>query len=346
MLWCGPSDMSEAKMRIAARFNGPPDSGHGGVACGVFAGALDGRAASVRLLSPPPLETEFELRVSDTEVIVATGGQKVAQVRALPEGFEVMALPLLSSAELQEAHRDWIERVVQRHAFPTCFGCGPSRPDRDGLEQFAGYVDGPDVCGIEWTPDASLQGSEGAVADWVVWAAVDCPSGGAVFRLVPDGMAMVLGELAVRIDELPAVGTTYQIVAKASGREGRRCAARFRWPPARHRPRDVDRGARPVRSVTAPRRPSGSIRRGRLPADHQPDAPANSHASTSPERFGLTQRPCGGVHLDSVGHAARAWSGRQSARCEVLDGSRFRRNLSDHCGYLTRLVSEAGGGSG
>lgn len=214
--------VSEAKMRIAARFNGPPDSGHGGVACGVFAGAVDGRAASVRLLSPPPLETEFESRVSDKDVIVATGGQNVAQVRALPEGFEVMALPLLSSAELHEAHRDWIEHVVKRHAFPTCFGCGPSRPDRDGLELFAGYVDGPDVSGIEWTPDASLQGSGGAVADWVVWAAVDCPSGGAVFRLVPDGMTMLLGELAVRIDELPAVGTTYQIVAKASGREGRR----------------------------------------------------------------------------------------------------------------------------
>lgn len=80
-------------MRLAARFNGPPDSGHGGVGCGVFAGAVDGRAASVRLLSPPPLETEFKSRVSHKDVIVAIGGQNVERVRALPEGFEVMALP-------------------------------------------------------------------------------------------------------------------------------------------------------------------------------------------------------------------------------------------------------------
>lgn len=45
---------------ISRRFCGPPNSGNGGYVCGRIARHIPG-AATVRLLSPPPLETELRI---------------------------------------------------------------------------------------------------------------------------------------------------------------------------------------------------------------------------------------------------------------------------------------------
>jgi len=209
-------------MHIPSRFNGPPDSAHGGVACGMFAAAVDSRRAAVRLLKPPPLEVNFTVQRDDDRATVVGPDGPTAVVRSLPDEFVIEPFPWLEPADVQAAEQDWIERVQPRHVFPTCFGCGHERPDRDGLALFAGEVLDGGCCVAAWTPDASLADATGAIPDWVVWAALDCPSGAPVLGTVADDTVIVLGEMAVHVSQSPRVGETYEVVGRNGGRDGRR----------------------------------------------------------------------------------------------------------------------------
>ena len=215
------TDGPDQTLRIDRRFNGPPDSAHGGVACGVFAGAVDSRAATVRLLAPPPMDTDFTIS-REGEVVTVTGpAGPVAEVRSAPPA-EIEPLPWLSDGEVDRSRSTWDEILrAAGHPFPTCFGCGGERPDGDGLELFAGLLPGTDISGAWWEPDESIA-TAGLVDDWAVWAAADCPSGGVVIPLLDDGQLMMLGQLQVWIHQSPEVGCRYQVVARSQGRKGRR----------------------------------------------------------------------------------------------------------------------------
>ena len=70
--------MSE-QVVIARRFNGPPDSAHGGYACAVAAQFLDW-SAEVTLRRPPPLEQPLEVqRDDDGSVSLLEGDALVMQ---------------------------------------------------------------------------------------------------------------------------------------------------------------------------------------------------------------------------------------------------------------------------
>lgn len=208
-------------MRIEGRFNGPPDSAHGGVACGVFAAAVDPRAATVRLLAPPPMDTDFTSVTDGGIVTISAPAGPVAEVRSASRPL-IEPLPWLGAEEVDSARAVWEEMVRSvGHAFPTCFGCGGERPDRDGLELFAGVIPGRDMSAAWWVPDESIA-TEGVVDDWAVWAAVDCPSGGAVLPFLAKGQLMLLGQLSVWIHRSPEVGERYQVVGRCLGRDGRR----------------------------------------------------------------------------------------------------------------------------
>lgn len=208
-------------MRIDGRFNGPPDSAHGGVACGVFAEAADPLAANVRLMAPPPLDTDLTVETDGTVVTVSGPAGKVAEVRAVAP-CDVEPFRWLGAGEVDGARNAWDQQVaVQEHPFPRCFGCGPGRPEGDGLELFAGVVPGTNMSAAWWTPDESIA-TDGVVDDWAVWAAVDCPSGGAVLPDLDEGQLMLLGQLSVWVHESPEVGARYQVIGRSLGRDGRR----------------------------------------------------------------------------------------------------------------------------
>ena len=58
-----------SQITIHRRFNGPPDSGHGGYVCGVIADLI-GPCAEVTLRSPPPLDLPLRVeRIESGEVI-------------------------------------------------------------------------------------------------------------------------------------------------------------------------------------------------------------------------------------------------------------------------------------
>lgn len=185
--------MQVEHFEIAQRFRGPPRSGNGGYVAGRVAAAL-GRTAAVRLKAPPPLQTLLKLESGDGLVRLLDGDKLIAEGRTATLELQPPPAPSLQQAEAAVP----AFRGFRSHIFPGCFVCGPEREQADGLRIFPGALDGSEVVAAPWTPDASLGDESGGVKHEFLWAALDCTSAFAVMDL-PDGLAIVLGELAVDI---------------------------------------------------------------------------------------------------------------------------------------------------
>jgi hypothetical protein len=72
-----------------------------------------------------------------------------------------------------------------------------------------------------WEPDASLATADGRVASEFIWAALDCPSAFALLP-IPEGSAIVLGELCATVEGEIAVGETAVVSAWPIAQQGRR----------------------------------------------------------------------------------------------------------------------------
>ncbi|MBT8038830.1 MAG: hypothetical protein HKO85_08345 [Xanthomonadales bacterium] len=204
--------------RIPARFNGPPDSGNGGYSCGVLASAIEG-PARVRLHRPPPLDRDLDLRASDDGVALFDGETRIASGAAAPLELDIPCAPSLDQA--RQATRRY--PCYQGHVFPTCFVCGPGRPDDDGLNLFPGPVDDWSLLACPWQPARDLLAADGTVLPEIVWAALDCPGYFACLGEHP--RPAVLGELQVQ-RFAPVPGAEELVVyAWPLGREGRKCFA-------------------------------------------------------------------------------------------------------------------------
>ena len=139
------------EVTIASRFNGPPDSGHGGYVSGLVAGLVGG-PARVRLHRPPPLGRRLLARRDGEGVTVFDGDAVVATGAA--DRVELAVPAPVAFAEAELAARGY--PGFRDHAFSRCFGCGPDRAPGDGLRIFPGPVAGRDVVAAPWIPDASL----------------------------------------------------------------------------------------------------------------------------------------------------------------------------------------------
>ncbi len=205
-------------MIIESRFNGPPASGHGGVAAGRMAELVDARAAVVRLLAPIPLRTPLEPgATADGALRVSAGADPVATVRRLPGALDVGRFAPLPADVIRRAELDWLSAADGVHPFPTCFACGPDRPQRDGLGLRPGPVPDAGVHATRWSPPGT-----GEVPAWLVWAALDCGSAGPVIAAAPRGASVVTGELAVEISGPVTGGTGYSLLSRPVRRSGRK----------------------------------------------------------------------------------------------------------------------------
>lgn len=202
-------------LTIQSLFNGPPNSAHGGVAAGHMAALVDSDRAIVRFHSPPPLEEALvNVRRTTGTVDVFAGIRRVATVSPTAN-VDIEAFDAIDPMAVAVAESRWLEHSDGHHPFPTCFGCGPTRLDGLGLEP--GKVPGTSVHATFWTPDV-----DGPVPSWLVWAALDCPSGGPAISLLPKGSPVVTGELAVEICQPLNGRTQYQILSRCTGRSGRK----------------------------------------------------------------------------------------------------------------------------
>jgi hypothetical protein len=118
---------------------------------------------------------------------------------------------------------------LRQHPFPTCFVCGTSREEGDGLRIFPGRTGaGPsgDLVAATWTPHPSLNEDWHTYVDEhprasvaTTWASLDCIGGWAgdlTERL------MVLGRMTARIDDLPVIGEQHVVVGEGRGQDGRK----------------------------------------------------------------------------------------------------------------------------
>lgn len=204
---------------IPRRFNGPPEFGHGGYSCGALAMLVDEPAVTVSLRRPVPLETPLEVRRSDDgSVTLLQGEDVVAEGSAAQLELDVPEPVLVEAAREGRGRNPWLER----HPFPTCFGCGSERDREEAIATLLGPVPGrEDVMADTWTPQAEFADADGTVTPLFVWAALDCPTGAAAVD--PHSGAQVLARLTARPGPAQArAGVEHVVMAWLLGREGRK----------------------------------------------------------------------------------------------------------------------------
>jgi hypothetical protein len=200
---------------ISNRHNGPPHSAHGGVAAGQMAALVDAECAVVRFHAPPPLEKALVGIARPLGAVeVLAGSQHVATVRPSP-ALSIEPFAQLHPMEVETAESTWLDHVDGQHPFPTCFGCGTDRIDGLGLRP--GPVQGSSMHATFWTPAV-----DGPVPPWLVWAALDCPSGAPALAAVAAGTAVMTGQLTVDIRTPLAGNERHQILSRCDEQSGRR----------------------------------------------------------------------------------------------------------------------------
>ncbi|WP_207210603.1 hypothetical protein [Nocardioides zhouii] len=223
------------ELLVPQRFCGPPDSGNGGWTAGALA-ALDRADApddrtdgwptiEVSLRQPPPLDTPLQVSEAGGVLTASLDGSVVATAHRVERELGLVdPVPhdVATAAESSYPGHEF-------HPFPTCFACGTSRSEGDGLRIFPGQTgDGPAgaLVAAPWTPHPSLH------EDWhtyvddaprasvaATWAALDCIGGWAgdlTERL------MVLGRMTARVDDLPVIGEPHVVVGEGRGQDGRK----------------------------------------------------------------------------------------------------------------------------
>ncbi|KRB80139.1 hypothetical protein ASE01_01165 [Nocardioides sp. Root190] len=200
-------------LTVPRRFNGPPRSGNGGWVSGALAARLPnqaiGRAVTVTLRMPPPLEVPMPVTETAGGATLSHDGRTVADAVHAEKALTPVAPVPVAEAALAEAsyagHR--------AHPFPGCFVCGTDRRPGDGLRIFAGPV-GPAAdrrVAATWTPYESTVP--------LVWAALDC-SGGWSSDL--EGRPSVLGRITLQVHTLPRTSERYVVVGEERRIDGRK----------------------------------------------------------------------------------------------------------------------------
>ena len=209
--------VNRSTLRVAARFCGPPTSANGGYICGLVADAI-GQLVTVRLLRPPPLDTDMTLHADEGLWHVDHGAERIVEARSanLDDLIPPLA-PAYAAAAEASRHAPWSDPA--QHPCPGCFVCGPLRSAGDGMRLFAGAVPGQAFVATGWVPDASLGRADGTVAPEFIAAALDCPG----FQSMQTGLKpYLLGEFTCRIDRPVHVGEPCVIVGWKIEVKGRR----------------------------------------------------------------------------------------------------------------------------
>ncbi|MFI6511460.1 PaaI family thioesterase [Streptosporangium sp. NPDC050855] len=215
--------MSELQtvLTVPARFRGPERSANGGWIAGTVAEALHGAgndsAVEVTLHAPTPLDTELSLHHLANTATLTQGDRLLVEAITVAEELGAPAfVPFVDAARAESGFAGLVA-----HAFPGCFACGLRGPG-DGLRIFPGPVDGTDLVAAGWRVPMSILNEDGTVPDAIVWSALDCASGWAHFK---PGEFALLGRLTARLHRRVYPGGTYSVVARPTGREGRKLFA-------------------------------------------------------------------------------------------------------------------------
>jgi len=209
--------MSE-QVTIDRRFNGPPESGHGGYVCGVVAGLVGGQA-EVTLRRPPPLDRPLDVRRLQSGGVALLDGETVIAEGA-PASLDIDVPEPVALPDAEAASRSYLG--FRRHPFPTCFACGPQRAEGDGLRILPGRAEGRNMVAAPWTANSSLTDEEGTLRPEFMWAALDCPGAWALMTDLSEAPPVVLGRLAAKLLAPVRGGERCVAIGWPLGEEGRK----------------------------------------------------------------------------------------------------------------------------
>lgn len=212
---------------VPARYCGPPRSGNGGYVAGALAhelGETGDRAVTVILRQPPPLDATMRLAGNEGALELTFGGAVVARAHVVDTSIE--PVEGVSWDEAVEASSSYPGHT--QHPFPTCFSCGPERPD--GLRIFPGQVPSARAemtrVAAPWVPDETFPADYHEYDDSTpraclaaTWSALDCI--GAWTADLSERL-LVLGQMTAIIDDLPVQGEQHVVTGEHRGSRGRK----------------------------------------------------------------------------------------------------------------------------
>lgn len=209
--------MTISTLVIDGRFNGPTNSGNGGYVCGVIGNLIDGDAKVV-LRQPAPLDKPLDVVYEDVDVVRLLDGETLVAVgRPIEWSLQIPPLPTIAEAAAASAAYAGFEY----HPLPTCFVCGNERHEGDGMQLFAGKVEGRNLVAAPWIPHEAFADPDGLIQPEFLWSVLDCPGGWAIFHHVgPE--AMVLGTLSGRISLPVRAGQPYLVMGWWIRSDGRK----------------------------------------------------------------------------------------------------------------------------
>jgi hypothetical protein len=239
-----------ARLRIPARFTGPPGNANGGIAAGLLlcpalhAARHDGAApaaaaVTARLHRGLPVERDLavdaapgdavgagapwsvtvrdgeDTLVSGTVTLAGGGGSPLPEERAA-------TIDAMSRVPVPDRPPFWEE--TGEHPIRGCFSCGPDNPR--GLHIYPRIVE-DGVTAAPWEPQPAFDDGAGALARSVIASALDCSSGICMparyqRELLTEDRFFLLGSLEVRFLRRAPVAARYRVVARALLREGRK----------------------------------------------------------------------------------------------------------------------------
>lgn len=200
---------------VESRYSGPPGTGNGGFVCGSVADYLNG-PAEVTLRMPCPLETQLDVIVEEDQVCLRLGDEDIAIGRKC--NFTLEVPEPVSFAVARTAAQEFVGH--KRQHFPRCFVCGTACSPAEGLCIHAGPCNANGGVASDWRPHPNFADENGQIPDRIVWAALDCPGCFAVPN--PEGKQMLLGRLAVNVEQCPGVDEECVVQAWHLGSDGRK----------------------------------------------------------------------------------------------------------------------------
>ena len=161
---------------------------------------------------------------SERGAALLVGERVVSEARAARVPLDLPS-PVGFADALRATEAFDVEAYAAHHPFPTCYTCGPGRPDDDGLGLFPAPISRtPVTVTWPWVPDASLPNEDDVVDPAIVWAALDCPSGLA-WMVDPGSAPAVLGRMTAEVRRRPRVGEPLVVAGWRIAADGRKLHA-------------------------------------------------------------------------------------------------------------------------
>jgi hypothetical protein len=211
------------EVRVSDTYEGIGGIAHGGYLAGLLADHMEGPARVV-LRRPPLLDQTLIIDDGASENGDGTLRLRDAEGAVIMEAAPAEALrsTTLPTITLDEARARPDALATYEHPYPNCFVCGTARPD--GLGVRCSSPDGAHVVAGVWMPSGPLLSGHDTVPRPLLWAVADCLTAWTFADRWADPLwwPAVTGQIAMSVTHDVPVGDPSVLVARLTGREGRR----------------------------------------------------------------------------------------------------------------------------